>query len=81
VQAAIDRAADADHVLVDLAGCEFLDSTGIAVLIRAREARAGEGRDLAICSPRSQVLRVLEVTGLTRLDGFVVERPPDPARA
>jgi anti-sigma B factor antagonist len=79
VEGAIGRSADAGRVVVDLAACEFLDSTGIAVLIRGREALAAEGRDLAICDPRSQVLRVLEVTGLTRLDGFIVESPANPA--
>jgi anti-anti-sigma factor len=78
VREAIDRAAKAPGVLVDLSACEFLDSTGIAVLIRGREALAAEGRELAICNPRSQVLRVLEVTGLTRLDGFLADPPPDP---
>ncbi len=80
-QEAIDRSADASRVLVDLAECEFLDSTGIAVLIRGREALAADGRTLAISNPRRQVLRVLDVTGLTRLDGFVAERPPDPAHS
>lgn len=79
LQGAIDRAADAPGVLVDLCDCEFLDSTGIAILIRGREALAAEGRCLTICNPRSQVLRVLEVTGLTRLDGFVADPLPDPA--
>jgi anti-anti-sigma factor len=79
LQKAIERALDADRVLVDLAGCDFLDSTGIAVLIRGREALATSGGELSICNPGRQVLRVLEVTGLTRLDGFVADRPPDPA--
>ncbi len=81
VQEAIDRSAEASRVLVDLAACEFLDSTGIAVLIRGREALAVEGRNLAICNPRHQVLRVLDVTGLTRLDGFIVDPPADPSPA
>jgi anti-sigma B factor antagonist len=79
LQGAIGRAAGASRVLVDLADCEFLDSTGIAVLIRGRETLAAEGRDLAVCNPRRQVLRVLEVTGLTRIDGFLADLSPDPA--
>lgn len=55
-----------DSVLIDLAGCEFIDSTGIALLVRAwqRLESEGDGRGLAICSGNDQVLRVLEITGL-----------------
>lgn len=81
MQEAIARAAGAGRVLVDLSECEFLDSTGIAVLIRGREALGEEGGSLSICNPGRQVLRVLDVTGLTRLDGFLVDSPPDPARS
>jgi anti-anti-sigma factor len=81
VQEAIDRSAGTNRVLVDLAACEFLDSTGIAVLIRGREARVAEGGSLAICNPRDQVLRVLEVTGLTRLGDFLAEPPAEPAHS
>lgn len=80
LQAAIERAAGARRVVVDLGACEFIDSTGIAVLIRGREALLAAGGSLAICSPRLQVLRVLEVTGLAALDGFLVA-PPEPATA
>lgn len=77
LQTVIEGALGVDRVLVDLSGCEFIDSTGIAVLIRAREAIAADGGSLSICSPRQQVLRVLDVTGLTQLDGFVVSLPPN----
>jgi anti-anti-sigma factor len=80
LQAAIDRAAGAERVIVDLEPCEFIDSTGIAVLIRGREALIAAGGSLAICSPNRQVLRVLEVTGLTALEGFLVSPPPTPVR-
>ena len=54
-------------VLVDLSECEFIDSTGIALIVRAwqqldRDAD-GAGR-LVLCSGNDQVRRVLEVTGL-----------------
>jgi stage II sporulation protein AA (anti-sigma F factor antagonist) len=54
------------ETLIDLAGCEFIDSTGIAVIVRAgrERARDGGGR-LVVHSPTDQVLRVLEITGLT----------------
>ena len=67
---AIERSDGAD-VLISLEDCEFIDSTGLAVILRAHQAaqRNGGGR-VVIHSPSRQVLRVLEVTGLTG-DGFV----------
>jgi anti-sigma B factor antagonist len=53
-------------ILVDLSECEFIDSTGIALIVRAWQRLDGaEGsRDLVICSRNDQVRRVLDVTGL-----------------
>jgi anti-sigma B factor antagonist len=56
-------------VLIDLTECEFIDSTGIALIVRAwqrldRNAEgAGDGQ-VVIASQNDQVRRVLEITGL-----------------
>jgi anti-anti-sigma factor len=56
-------------VLIDLSECEFIDSTGIALIVRAwqRLDRGAEGDGsgrVVICSQNDQVRRVLEITGL-----------------
>ena len=53
-------------LLIDLSRCEFIDSTGIALIVRAwQRLDSGEnGRALVICSQNDQVRRVLEITGL-----------------
>lgn len=53
-------------VLIDLSQCEFIDSTGIALIVRAwQRLQSGDnGRALVICSQNDQVRRVLEITGL-----------------
>jgi anti-anti-sigma factor len=53
-------------ILIDLSQCEFIDSTGIALIVRAwQRLDSGEnGRALVICSHNDQVRRVLEITGL-----------------
>ncbi|HET7418055.1 MAG TPA: STAS domain-containing protein [Solirubrobacterales bacterium] len=53
-------------LLMDLSSCEFIDSTGIALIVRAwQRLDSGEnGRSLVICSQNEQVRRVLEITGL-----------------
>ena len=69
----LDEAVSAgdDAVLVDLTECEFIDSTGIALIVRAWQqldrAADGEGTGrVVICSYNDQVRRVLEITGLER---------------
>lgn len=61
----LKRASGYRVVLIDLSGCEFLDSTGIAVIVRARRDFAAEGRRLAAFGAEHQVSRVLSLTGLT----------------
>jgi anti-anti-sigma factor len=56
-------------VLIDLSSCEFIDSTGIALIVRAwqriDQAENGDsGGRVVICSANDQVRRVLEITGL-----------------
>jgi anti-anti-sigma factor len=56
-------------VLIDLSGCEFIDSTGIALIVRAwqrlDQSADGEGSGrVVICSDNDQVRRVLEITGI-----------------
>jgi anti-anti-sigma factor len=70
---ALDRAvAESSEILIGLEACEFIDSTGIAVIVQAHRQMAEDGKRLAICAPSSQVLRVLSVTGLTD-NGLVFE--------
>ena len=64
----LDTAVDGGaSVLVDLAECEFIDATGIALLVRGWQRLESEGRGrLAICSPNEQVRRVLDISGLNQ---------------
>jgi anti-sigma B factor antagonist len=55
-------AADAP-LLIDLSHCEFIDSTGIALLVRAWQQLGADGH-LALCGVGNQVERVLDITGL-----------------
>jgi anti-anti-sigma factor len=64
----LDQALENDEgsVLIDLTQCEFIDSTGIALIVRAwQRLQSGDnGRALVLCSQNDQVRRVLEITGL-----------------
>lgn len=56
-------------LMLDLCECEFIDSTGIALIVRTwqrldRDAGGeGEGR-LVLCSHNHQVRRLLKITGV-----------------
>ena len=57
--------SDGDSVLIDFKECEFIDSTGLAVLVAAHE-RIRDGRSFSICCASTQVRRLLEITGIDR---------------
>ena len=61
---------DADTILVDLSGLQFMDSTGIRLLISAdARSRADSGR-LRLTRPPAQVFRVLCIAGIDELLPF-----------
>ena len=71
LEAPLDEAISSGDVsvLIDLSECEFIDSTGIALIVRAWQRldrnAGGEGSGrVVICSYNDQVRRVLEITGL-----------------
>ncbi|HLK46145.1 MAG TPA: STAS domain-containing protein [Acidimicrobiales bacterium] len=70
----LELPADAARVIVDLSEVTFLDSTGLGVLVagqkRVRGTAAPEevsGRGLDLVVTRPQIMKVLEVTGLTSI--------------
>lgn len=52
-------------VLVDLGEVTFLDSTGLSALIGGLRRCQAAGGELHLVSPRPNVRKVLEITGLT----------------
>jgi len=52
-------------VMLDLSECEFIDSTGIALIVRTwqRLDNGGEGK-LVLCCVNHQVRRLLKITGV-----------------
>lgn len=55
------------RIVVDLSAVEFLDSTGLGVLVGAlKRVRTHDG-DLALVCTESRVLKVFEITGLTKV--------------
>jgi len=73
LQECVDR-IDSEHaaILINLEGCEFIDSTGIALIVAAHKQRMERGQRLVVCAPSDQVLRVFSITGLMD-NGLVFE--------
>jgi anti-anti-sigma factor len=57
-------------IIVDLAGLEFIDASGIAALSRGRRHARDAGGDLLLAAPQRQVRRVLAI--ISEIDGFAV---------
>ena len=57
-------AARGPEIIADLAGLEFIDSSGAAALVLARKEARRAGGDLPLAAPQEQVLRFLTLTGL-----------------
>ncbi len=77
--AATIAAAAARHleVIVDLAGLDFIDSSGVAALARGRMHARQAGGDVVLAAPQQQVLRVLTLTRL--IEVFPVHASVDEA--
>jgi len=66
LQAALESAeADlASALVLDLQHLRFMDSTGLRVILSARERFCSNGRELALTESSSQVQRLLAVSGV-----------------
>ncbi len=69
VAAALEAvAAREPRIIVDLAGLQFIDASGIAALARGRRHARNAGGDLLIAAPQRPVRRVLAI--VSKVDGF-----------
>ena|SRR5918993_1196399 len=60
--------------VVDLCEVEFLDSSGVALLVRARAVLGREDRELVVICPPGPVLRIFEVAGILDLLALFTSR-------
>jgi anti-anti-sigma factor len=58
------RDSDSELVILDLSDLEFMDSTGLSVLVRAQQRAQEAGRRFAVVRGRPQVQRLLSLTGV-----------------
>jgi anti-anti-sigma factor len=65
--------AGGNRLVIDLRGLSFIDSTGLRIVLEARQRAANSGFDLEIVRGPEQVQRVFELTGLEDHLPFVDE--------
>jgi anti-sigma B factor antagonist len=62
--AALEPLPGSGDVRIDMAGVQFIDSSGLRVLIGAHQRAAAAKRKLLIDRPSKSVFRIIEITGL-----------------
>jgi len=61
-------------LVLDLAGVEFMDDSGLGLLVWTVRRLSGQGGSLVLRNPDGRILRALELTGLAQLPGLRIER-------
>jgi anti-sigma B factor antagonist len=62
---------------IDLRGCSFIDSSGIAVLAWAAWQLKETEREMRLRGARERIRNIFELTGLNRHSSVVLEPPGD----
>jgi len=56
-----------NSVVLDLAGVDFMDSTGMAVLVNARKHHLAQGNEFTVCRVQGMPRRAMQLMGLDYL--------------
>jgi anti-anti-sigma factor len=60
-------------LVLDMAGVTFIDDSGLGMLVGTLKRLTREGGSLVVRNPSEQVRRVLEITGVERIEGLTIE--------
>ena len=82
VERALDEAIAAEgRVVIDLRACGFVDSRGIAALVKAALRLRDLDRDLVIEGVQERVMRTFELAGITSMDHMDIRREEPPEQS
>jgi anti-anti-sigma factor len=65
LEAELARVSDAKLLVIDLRALDFIDSTGLGVLVRTHHHAKEHGQEFALVKGAGQVERLLGLTGLS----------------
>lgn len=57
--------SNAEQLVIDLRGLEFMDSTGLSIIVSAHQRLAESGGKLSVVRGPPQVQRLLDLTGVS----------------
>ena len=73
-------ATDAAELVIDATELEFVDSSGLGLLLTVHKRSAAEGKGFSLRGVRPQLLLLLQVTGLSDVSMLAVAGgPPTPS--
>jgi len=79
-EALIDLVNDGHyHLIIDVEGVEFLDSTGLGVLVGGLKRVRAHNGSLAVVCTQERLLKIFRITGLTKV--FSIRESVDAALA
>jgi anti-anti-sigma factor len=70
------ESSEVELLILDLRPLEFIDSTGLSILIKAHRWAQGAGRRFAVVKGSSQVQRLLELAGIEQRI-MLIDSPAD----
>jgi anti-sigma B factor antagonist len=62
------------RIVVDLSGCEFLDSTALGILVKARKRLGDQKQRLVLVATDHNIVKIFRITGLDRAFTIVPTR-------
>jgi anti-sigma B factor antagonist len=76
-EAALDAARGATVLVLDLRGVEFIDTSGLRLIIQERRRAEADGYRFAVVRGPHNVQRLLEIAGFPCEDSLFVEDPAE----
>jgi anti-anti-sigma factor len=64
LEAELEQLEGSERVVIDLRELEFIDSTGLSVLVKAHQQAQEQGTEFGLVKGGGQVQRLLRLTGL-----------------
>jgi anti-sigma B factor antagonist len=61
-------------LVLDLSGVEFMDDSGMGLLVGAAKRLRDKDGCLVLRNVRAEIRRTLEITGLAKFPGLIIER-------
>jgi len=60
----------AQHVVLDMEKVEFLDSTGLGVMVEGLKRITGRAGTLSVVATQDKILKIFDITGLNKAFGM-----------